>query len=244
MKVFYCPANRSAGGIDLAPDRGAVGLLPAAVRGRCGLRLLQGGERGARAGSGEGPAGRSRAVRHCHPRRRGHGHRDDSDSSTSTDGTSTTIALGEAAGGSIRSSRSATWTTRADSRRSVHRSAGDAGTVAGAQPGSATGRIRGTPACWRSPPSSGCRLTPQDEPLNRSPGTPSIYGYDPSGFNRRGLDWSAGSAASHPGGCNFVFCDGSVRWVREAIEPATYRALSTHAGGEVIAGDHGDGTAT
>ena len=38
----------------------------------------------------------------------------------------------------------------------------------------------------------------------------------------------------HSGGCNFVFCDGSVRFLKETIDAEVFRSLSTRAGGEVI----------
>jgi prepilin-type processing-associated H-X9-DG protein/prepilin-type N-terminal cleavage/methylation domain-containing protein len=41
----------------------------------------------------------------------------------------------------------------------------------------------------------------------------------------------------HPGGCNFAFCDGSVRFIKETINPQTFSNLATRAGGEVISED-------
>ncbi|WP_435018290.1 DUF1559 domain-containing protein [Tundrisphaera sp. TA3] len=41
----------------------------------------------------------------------------------------------------------------------------------------------------------------------------------------------------HPGGVNLLLADGHVRFIKDAVAPATWRALSTRSGGEVISGD-------
>ncbi len=41
----------------------------------------------------------------------------------------------------------------------------------------------------------------------------------------------------HPGGCNFLFGDGSVRFLKTGINPGAYQYLMTIAGGEIISGD-------
>jgi prepilin-type N-terminal cleavage/methylation domain-containing protein/prepilin-type processing-associated H-X9-DG protein len=46
-----------------------------------------------------------------------------------------------------------------------------------------------------------------------------------------------GFRSLHPNGANFVFGDGSVKFLKQTINPPTYRALGTRAYGEVIGGD-------
>jgi prepilin-type N-terminal cleavage/methylation domain-containing protein/prepilin-type processing-associated H-X9-DG protein len=44
--------------------------------------------------------------------------------------------------------------------------------------------------------------------------------------------------SSHTGGCNFVFADGSVHFIRDSIDMVTYKSLGSRNGGEVINGNY------
>jgi prepilin-type processing-associated H-X9-DG protein len=43
-----------------------------------------------------------------------------------------------------------------------------------------------------------------------------------------------GARSLHPGGLNAAMCDGSVRFIKDAININTWRALSTSRGGETV----------
>ncbi|WP_435011752.1 DUF1559 domain-containing protein [Tundrisphaera lichenicola] len=43
--------------------------------------------------------------------------------------------------------------------------------------------------------------------------------------------------SKHPGGVNTAFCDGSVKFLKNSVNPITYMALSSTRGGEVISAD-------
>ncbi len=57
-------------------------------------------------------------------------------------------------------------------------------------------------------------------------GTPNSPGAGPDGF-----------ASQHGGGCNFLMCDGSVRFVKDTVAPNTFQAMATRAGGEILSAD-------
>jgi prepilin-type N-terminal cleavage/methylation domain-containing protein/prepilin-type processing-associated H-X9-DG protein len=65
----------------------------------------------------------------------------------------------------------------------------------------------------------------------------------PPNYNQNDCDNSAvqgghGAARSyHPGGANAAFCDGSVHFFKNSINPRTWFALGTRAGGEVVSSD-------
>jgi prepilin-type N-terminal cleavage/methylation domain-containing protein/prepilin-type processing-associated H-X9-DG protein len=45
------------------------------------------------------------------------------------------------------------------------------------------------------------------------------------------------SRSKHPGGVNVSFADGSVRFIKDTVNPITWSALGTRAGGEVVSAD-------
>ncbi|MGP0062454.1 MAG: DUF1559 domain-containing protein [Isosphaeraceae bacterium] len=48
--------------------------------------------------------------------------------------------------------------------------------------------------------------------------------------------WKA-ARSYHPGGVNLLSCDGHVAFIKDSVNLATWRALSTRAGGEVVSAD-------
>jgi prepilin-type N-terminal cleavage/methylation domain-containing protein/prepilin-type processing-associated H-X9-DG protein len=235
VKVFYCPANRSDGGIDLTAVAAQWGLtLPPFAAGADYAFC-----KGANAGLDYDAAKVPPSVRGPF----GVAVRDGDRVVTGTvrvaditDGTTNTLALGDAAGGTARYPVG----DLADpTKPAVNPFTGQVPLMD--QSWGATGfsdrfhpwyaGVLAVTAQFGLPPDV------RDEPMNRSPGTPTVYGSDSSGFNKSGRDFVSGFRSLHPGGCNFLLCDGSVRFVRQSIDPATYRALSTHAGGEVVPGE-------
>ncbi len=45
------------------------------------------------------------------------------------------------------------------------------------------------------------------------------------------------ATSNHPGGVNVLFCDGSVKFVKNTINQATWWALGTRGNGEVVSAD-------
>jgi prepilin-type N-terminal cleavage/methylation domain-containing protein/prepilin-type processing-associated H-X9-DG protein len=70
-------------------------------------------------------------------------------------------------------------------------------------------------------------LRTTENPINTPPGTGIVYGTGTSALNGAFM-------SRHTGGANFVFGDGSVRFLQQNLNITLYRNLSTIRGGEVV----------
>jgi len=241
VPIFYCPSNRSGGRIDLAPYVQQWGTAMPPVVGASDYVLCK----GANAGLGPNPG-------LIPPQARGLFNVAQADFSADggwlptpqfrvrltdiTDGTSSTFAIGEAAGGNpyylvadLNDPSQAVTEPFVNGPALMDQAWSVASLGDRAHPWYAG--LFGVTAQF------GLAPDPRDEPMNRRPGTPSVIGSDGSGYNVSGRDRVSGFRSLHTGGCNFLYADGSVHFVPQSIDPAVYRALSTYAGGEVVPGD-------
>lgn len=71
-------------------------------------------------------------------------------------------------------------------------------------------------------------LRSTENPLNTPPGT------GPYTLNAYGYRCNGAFGSEHPGGGNFLLCDGQVRFFDDSIDMYLYRALSTRSGAEAV----------
>jgi prepilin-type N-terminal cleavage/methylation domain-containing protein/prepilin-type processing-associated H-X9-DG protein len=233
IKLFFCPSNRAGGLINLQPMEAMWGYQLPPVAGAVDYAFC----RGASGSMNPDPERVPRIVRGVFDVRPKEDARAVLKLTDITDGTSTTFAMGEAAGGTpglfVRdrfnpAQRAIDFSTGEPAI--IDQSWGAAGVTDGGHPW--YGSVLGTTAQYGMPGD------PRDEPMNAPLLAPTVFDFEPYGDNRTGRDSVSGFRSRHAGGCQFLFCDGGVRFLRESIPAATYRALSTYAGGEVI-GDFG-----
>ena len=243
--VFYCPSNRSSGVMDLTPvilQWGGAGMPP--YVGACDYILCKGanaylGTDASRIPTeARGLFNETRFSTHFPPSGGGvyvvvprqavrFGH--------ISDGLSTTMAVGEGAGGTpyyyvadINNLSQPTLEPFVYGPAKMEQGWGAASMGDMQHPWYAG--ILGVTA------QIGFGPIPLDEPMNRRPGMPTILAGEAPRSTVTGGDLVSGFRSMHVVGCNFLFADGSVHFLPQSIDPAVYRALSTYAGGEVVSG--------
>jgi prepilin-type N-terminal cleavage/methylation domain-containing protein/prepilin-type processing-associated H-X9-DG protein len=86
------------------------------------------------------------------------------------------------------------------------------------------------------------QVTTRLAPNSRAPDYGTCFN-DPANFapcttdSSSGVNFYLASRSKHPGGVNSLFCDGSVRFIKNSINVPTWQALSTRGLGEVISSD-------
>jgi prepilin-type processing-associated H-X9-DG protein len=225
IKMLYCPSNRSEGFMDLTAVAVQFAVtLPPKVAGT-DYAFCKGANATLVRDSNRIPP-RVRGVFDVNSRVRIPDLRD---------GTHTTIALGDAAAGGntfrvrdLQNPNVAASDLVTDRPVFIEQSWGAAAIANVGYP--YYGSIFAVTAQRGLPPN------PRDEPMNPPNRlvAPSLDGNDITSDNSSGNDWVSGFRSLHLGGCNFLFCDGSVHFLNQGINPVVYRQLSTYADGEVL----------
>jgi prepilin-type processing-associated H-X9-DG protein/prepilin-type N-terminal cleavage/methylation domain-containing protein len=232
IQIFYCPSNRVEGVLDMQSIGGFMhASMPNIALADYGLCK---GTNAALCTQSQAPR-RTRGVFDVNSHTR---------IIDITDGLSNTLAAGDAAGGNPRYGARRNWN---DTTPSINPNTGTPNFIDGGwAPGSvasidlvnATGSLY---ACGLCVTAECGGFTPEyDEPLNNQlilAATQYKKTCDNSDTTIGNFDTLSGFRSLHPGGCNFLFCDGSVRFINQSISMITYKALSTMAGGEVVNGE-------
>jgi prepilin-type N-terminal cleavage/methylation domain-containing protein/prepilin-type processing-associated H-X9-DG protein len=231
VPLFYCPSNRPRGSIELAAISAQWGDRLPATAASTDYVLCKGANGALHRDANRTPL-QARGVFCILPTADTPGVR----LTEITDGTSSTFAVGEGAGA----------TSRFLARDLANPTQPSINVLTGlpAQPDQSWGAASVTDpshpwygSVFGVTAQYGLEPTPRDEPMNQHLIAPTVWSNDNAGDNRAGQDFVSGFRSVHPGGCNFLFCDGGVRFVRESVQASVYRALSTYTGGETVSGN-------
>jgi prepilin-type N-terminal cleavage/methylation domain-containing protein/prepilin-type processing-associated H-X9-DG protein len=251
LKLFFCPSNRNQGNVDLSHQAAALGR-PLPNPASCDYAMCK----GANAAFDGLPAipGNVQGVFDVCTADKIKGRR----IADVTDGTSNTFAMGEATGNNRRYLARAHY---ADTTPAIDPSTGGpiqidnswaAGSVENGQLAAGTGEYFGCVLCVTAQTagfsdSNGNPLPINPEPMNNQLTMAAVDNNDASSGSPNNnnnpttspnYDTASGFRSMHTGGANFVFCDGSVHFINQNVSAATYMALSTRSGGEVLGNDY------